>query len=192
MQQIQTVDVSQLAQVTPDNIYVGMPVIVLHPDDGSYMEGVIDGEDFEFYKKSWEDCTDLIDMAVWVGPTADPDNSVNYEFALSHLRVKPDTTDAQKEYILCAAVWWDDGINTYVHQPINVKTGFVVTGRRHHNCFTTKAMLAGINAFKNLKPIQGFLTNTNRFVDRIEASVIAYHAKQIESMVPELKSEDLY
>ena len=48
------------------------------------------------------------------------------------------------EYILCSAIWIDDGVTTYVHQPKNIKQGFVVAGRRHHNCITTLAMLQGV------------------------------------------------
>lgn len=97
------------------------------------------------------------------------------------------------EYIICAAIWFDDGIDTYVHQPKNIKTGFVVCGRRHHNCFTTIAMLAGIRKErKYLNEVQGFLTNTDRFVDREEAAQIALNAHQIEFEKKSLYSEDLY
>jgi len=41
-----------------------------------------------------------------------------------------------KEYILCAAIWCNDG-KKHVHQPRNVPKGFVIGGRRHHNCFIT-------------------------------------------------------
>lgn len=98
-----------------------------------------------------------------------------------------------KEYILCAAIHYDDG-NVYVHQPKNIKTGFVVAGRRHHNCFTTVAILRDGKPYSGVNKIQGFLTNTDRFVDRIEAYEIAKEAKQLlnESSKPPLMSEDLY
>lgn len=97
------------------------------------------------------------------------------------------------ERILCAAIWFDDGIGSYVHQPKNIKTGFVVCGRRHHNCFTTVAMISGIKKErKYINEIQGFLTNTDMFVDREEAAKIALDANQITIKKKELYSEDLY
>lgn len=41
-----------------------------------------------------------------------------------------------KEYILCASIHFDDG-KVHEHQPKNIKTGFVVCGRRHHNYYNT-------------------------------------------------------
>jgi len=38
------------------------------------------------------------------------------------------------EYVICAANHFNDG-KQYEHQPKNIKQGFIVTGRRHHNCF---------------------------------------------------------
>ena len=48
------------------------------------------------------------------------------------------------ERILCAAIWYNDG-KKHVHQPINIETGFVICGRRHHNCI-------GIADIFGLKP----------------------------------------
>ena len=97
------------------------------------------------------------------------------------------------EYIICAAIWFDDGIDTYVHQPKNIKTGFVVSGRRHHNCFTTIAMLTGPRKDrKYLKEEQGFLTSKDRFVDRKEAGEIAFKVGQTTDLRTCLFSEDLY
>lgn len=108
-----------------------------------------------------------------------------------------------KEFILCAANFYDDGVER-VHQPVNVKTGFVVCGRRHHNCINTFAMIVGFPYSKRAHEIQdteiqGFLTNTNRFVDRKEAFEIAKNADQIigpnkgqDDNHIGLTSEDLY
>lgn len=105
-----------------------------------------------------------------------------------------------KEYILCAAIWFDDGGKDYVHQPKNITSGYVVCGRRHHNCFTIRAMLQGPkNERSNEDHIQGFLTNLDRFVDRKEAYKIAFENDQIigpnkgrsENSIG-LTSEDLY
>ncbi len=109
----------------------------------------------------------------------------------------------QLEYILCSANFYDDGVN-HVHAPKNIQQGFVVCGRRHHNCIETFAMIVGFpytdegHAIYRTE-IQGFLTNTNRFVDRKEAYKIAFAADQIkgpnkgysENSIG-LTSEDLY
>lgn len=104
----------------------------------------------------------------------------------------------KKEYILCSAIWYDDG-ETYPNQPKHIAKGFVICGRRHHNCITSisiikdeqhKAKLVGRDA-------QGFLTNTNRFVNRAEAYEIARDAGQLllgdyQTKPYMLTSEDLY
>ena len=102
-----------------------------------------------------------------------------------------------KEYILCSAIWFNDNIN-HEHQPINIPKGFVICGRRHHNCFITAFIL---NGEKNLtskirkakgKIIQGYLTNLDIFVDRKEAGNVAFKARQIQKETDCLMSEDLY
>lgn len=101
------------------------------------------------------------------------------------------------EYILCSAVWANDG-KSYEHQPKNILKGFVICGRRHHNCLITAFIL---NGEKNLtskineangKIIQGFLTNLDKFVDRKEAGKLAFEATQISDKTDCLMSEDLY
>jgi hypothetical protein len=88
-----------------------------------------------------------------------------------------------KEYILCASNWYNDG-EKHTHAPINVHRGFVVCGRRHHNCIDIFAMIVGFpyddkgNRIHRTE-VQGFLTNTNRFVSRKEALIIATEAKQL-------------
>ena len=93
-----------------------------------------------------------------------------------------------KEYILCASIHFDDG-KEHSHQPKNIETGFVVCGRRHHNCYTSLQAIAetlGIADEKALKlieragrDVQGFITNHDRHVDRKEAYLIAKEANQI-------------
>lgn len=105
-----------------------------------------------------------------------------------------------KEFILCAANHYDDGVE-YAHSPINIKTGFVVCGRRHFNCIAIFAKMVGFPYDENgLKLMnteeQGFITNTNRWVDRLEALKIAKEANQIITEYANenlgLFSEDLY
>lgn len=98
-----------------------------------------------------------------------------------------------EEFILCAAIWIDDGGKDYVHQPKNIEQGFIVAGRRHHNCFTTLAMLQGLKKERsNKNEVQGFITSLDRFVDRQEGAAIAFDAGQINENKQTLYSEDLY
>lgn len=102
----------------------------------------------------------------------------------------------KKEYILCAAIWFDDG-KKHVHQPKNVETGLVLCGWRHHCIFPQtggvlhEMPLQSERVKEGIKETQGFLTNLNRFVDRDEAGRIAYAACQV-GYVKQLFSEDLY
>lgn len=99
-------------------------------------------------------------------------------------------------YIICAATWFKDDIK-HEHQPINIETGLVVCGRRHHNCYLTAFELNGGKKIEglneiNAKAIQGFLTSDDRFVNRKEGGEIAFNAGQINKLTKCLFSEDLY
>lgn len=100
--------------------------------------------------------------------------------------------EQEKEYILCAAIWFHDG-KVHEHQPKNVNNGFVVTGRRHHNCYMTMAVIRGEDVKRIIFPkeVQGFITNLDRFVDRKEGGEIAFKANQ-SKQTECLFSEDLY
>lgn len=107
-------------------------------------------------------------------------------------------TSGNKEYILCSAIYYDDG-KEHVHQPKNITIGIVVAGRRHHNCITTLSSLIGADYDKKLagRDGQGFITNTDRFVSRKEAYVIAKEAGQLLHNMHDktnliLVSEDLW
>lgn len=107
--------------------------------------------------------------------------------------------------IICAAVHVRDN-KKYVHQPINIDTGYVICGRRHHNCFMSYSILSErwytgivktLRSWRILKrkprnTKQGFVTSDNRFVTREEAGLIAFNAKQISKPTNFLFSEDLY
>lgn len=107
------------------------------------------------------------------------------------------------EKIICSAIWFQTGV-AYVHQPKNIEAGYVICGRRHHNCFATKmAVMDETNTLSLVertdlacKPpiVQGFLTNTDRFVDRKEAFLIAKKAGQLllEKKNETLFSEDIF
>lgn len=93
-----------------------------------------------------------------------------------------------KEYILCAAIWFKDG-KEHPHQPRNIKSGFVICGRRHHNIFVIASM---IDKDLHKDSSQGFLTSEDRFLDRYEAAELAMSRKQIGKETNLLFSEDLY
>jgi hypothetical protein len=98
--------------------------------------------------------------------------------------------DKNKEYILCAAMYYDDGTK-WAHQPKNIDKGLVICGRRHHNCFVGLNEILGPGRDKS-KVIQGFMTNKDRFVDRQEAAKIAYECGQTKKNEETLLSECLY
>lgn len=108
------------------------------------------------------------------------------------------TTEVQ-ERLLCAAIHFDDG-KKHELQPPNIETGIVICGWRHPNCFAIYRALcpnrshAKQRVEAGLVEMQGFLTSTGRFVDRMTAAQIARDANQIEYMkrLRSLMSEDLY
>lgn len=109
-----------------------------------------------------------------------------------------------KEYILCAAIWYNDGQYHKGNSCPNVETGVVLMGHRHYNIISL--MPTGRDYLKdhpernllgmdNFEPIQGFVTSTGRFVDRKEGVEIAFAAGQVDEKVlnsGRLMSEDLY
>ena len=106
----------------------------------------------------------------------------------------------KKEYILCAAIWYKDIPLQKVIDgvlPKNCDRGLVVLGHRHGQCMWTMSSLTGLRSVTNAEDgvgeyEQGFLTNTNRFVDREEGGQIAFVAGQTEDLRTTLFSEDLY
>ena len=103
------------------------------------------------------------------------------------------------ERILCAAIWYKDD-KPHIHQPKNIESGYVMCGRRHHNIITLHFDLSGKSTKRS--DIQGFITDTDRFVDRYEGGQIAFKSGQIQwtndkpitepLISEELYSEDLY
>ena len=126
------------------------------------------------------------------------------------------------EYILCAAVHYDNGLKYKSHDKFGIETGFVIAGWRHPyvasvlptNPYYIKNLFdkedkERIQKYEELNvkygwqeesltrcdTVQGFLTNTGRFVNRKEAFEIALNAGQITEdcgYCGELFSEDLY
>lgn len=106
------------------------------------------------------------------------------------------------EKILCSAIWFNDGTK-HPHQPRNIEEGFVVCGRRHHNCYALvqsigkalgydKTLIVKKGISLERREIQGFLTDKDRFVDREEASAIALESGQINKALSKLYSEDIW
>lgn len=89
-----------------------------------------------------------------------------------------------KEYILCAAIHCDDK-KVHREQPDNITSGFIVSGRRHSDCYAVIDALVGVDDYLktidvvNHRDHQGFITNLNRYVNRHEGWNIAKSAGQI-------------
>ena len=106
------------------------------------------------------------------------------------------TKEDTLERILFAAIWYRYG-KKYEHQPVNIDTGLVICGRRHHNCFAT--LLGLLGSIEGNKLVgqrgQGFITNKDRYVDRMKGFLIAKSAGQLLLQIDGdniLTSEDLY
>lgn len=99
-----------------------------------------------------------------------------------------------EEKIICSAVLIEDGKEHNLSNVRNKRTGFVVCGRRHGDCYKIIFSLIDQHEPKNM--YDGFLTNFNRWVDRKEGFLIAKKQGQIQPRSEEqgdiLFSEDLY
>jgi hypothetical protein len=96
-----------------------------------------------------------------------------------------------KEFILCAAIWINDG-EKHEQQPENIETGFVICGRRHNNCYQTIKSLTNQTpnerigdlikslSAEELRKHQGFITSLDRYVDRKEGWKIAVANNQVQ------------
>lgn len=107
----------------------------------------------------------------------------------------------QKEFILCAAIWINDGLK-HSQQPVNIESGFVICGRRHNNCYQTIQSLTDKspnerigNLLKSMsieeqRKHQGFITSIDRYVDRKEGWRIAKENNQIQFGLKASENED--
>jgi hypothetical protein len=104
------------------------------------------------------------------------------------------------ERIYSAAIWYMDlDLPTVKYRPENITKGVVIEGHRHADIIRTLLNLTGLRTVENGEnaagtSIQGFVTNKNRFVNRVEGKVIAKNANQLieETGFNELYSEDIY
>lgn len=113
----------------------------------------------------------------------------------------------KREYVLCAAIHYDNGLKYVFQSKYGIETGFVICGYRHpyiadilptNPYFLEKVFEDGIDKeqiqkYEELKvkygwqegdlfrckTVQGFITSKGRFVNRKEAYKIALAAKQI-------------
>lgn len=97
-----------------------------------------------------------------------------------------------KEQVICSAIWFTE-IERASHRPINTPGGVVVCGHRHGHCISQILPLTGERMYKLGDHIQGFLTNKNRFVDRVEGGKIwMENGGKLEYSKTLLYSEDIY
>ena len=96
-----------------------------------------------------------------------------------------------KEYILCSAYHMKEEEKMHGHTCSNIDFGYVVAGFRHCDCISLIAKLTGKRMCEH-SYVSGFLTSSNRFVNRVEAMKIAFCSGQIKEQKKELYSEDLY
>lgn len=105
------------------------------------------------------------------------------------------------EKIICSAIWYKelelkrpDVLEPKNYRPNNCDRGIVFCGWRHPNCLYQMVAVMGLKNYEAGDSEEGFLTNKNRFVDRIGGAKIALEAKQITELRygKQLYSEDLY
>jgi hypothetical protein len=99
-------------------------------------------------------------------------------------------------YLLCSAIWYKD-LPTMRLLPKNCDKGIVLCGWRHGNIIAQMEAMMGLRTVVNGENSvgeyeQGFLTNDNRFVARVEAADIAFKSGQIKIKKNYLFSEDLW
>lgn len=91
--------------------------------------------------------------------------------------------DNSKEYVLCAAYWYkieDEKLSPRGFIAQNISTGIVIGQFRHCNVIHNFRKATGIRTCEaEVDYVDGFLTSKGNFVDRIQASEIAYNAGQI-------------
>lgn len=98
----------------------------------------------------------------------------------------------KEEQIVCASIWLKDTERAF-HRPINTPGGVVISGFRHGDCISQIVALTGKRLFEHGEHIQGFLTNTNRFVDRKEgAEIWIKNGGTLNHSKDKLYSEDIY
>ena len=108
-------------------------------------------------------------------------------------RLEAHLNNGKTEYVMCAANYWNDGID-HLYQPYNIDKGFIVGGWRHPNVGQSYMAIADkkVKFWDNCT--QGFLTTKNRFLTREEALTLVWDNGQLTRPIigGELTSEDLW
>lgn len=82
------------------------------------------------------------------------------------------------------------GKERILHAAFKTKSGYVVTGKCHGDCFW-KGRNMGLEMSSKAQD-QGFVTSKGRYVNREKAALIAKRAGQIDTMKAALISEDIW
>lgn len=95
---------------------------------------------------------------------------------------------SKQEKVVCAAIKieWFDGYRKGSTEFLGIDYKIIRTDAVYEMFF---------DDYKFLSEVMGFITNKNRFVDPVEATEIAYNARQLSRTLREgtpLKPEDLY
>ena len=99
----------------------------------------------------------------------------------------------KEEKILCAAIWFKDINPRAIHRPKNTPGGVVLCGFRHGDVISQLSATTKLRMSEAGNSIQGFLTNHNRFVDRVEgAKIFIETGGELKHHKTKLFSEDLY
>lgn len=111
---------------------------------------------------------------------------------IDQMRLNTHMVNGKIEYVMCAANYYDDGMDHMV-KPFNIDKGFVVCGWRHPNAGEIY-MILNSTAKRWDHCIQGFLTTKNRFLTRSEALELVRETGQLIGPIigGELTSEDLW
>lgn len=118
--------------------------------------------------------------------------------------------DTSKEWILCAAIWYQDGTEAprgLIAQ--NIDSGVVIGQWRHGNCINVRSTNPLWNAkrlaerkgeipmitkyedtLEYFNYVDGFITSYGRFVDRWQGMEIAYEAGQVDEKRAKKKNYD--
>lgn len=86
--------------------------------------------------------------------------------------------DNSKEYVICAAIWYNNGAEAprgFIAQ--NISSGVVVGQWRHGNVINAYRQLTGN---PTTGEVQGFITSKGNFVDRWQGMKLAYEAGQVD------------
>lgn len=122
------------------------------------------------------------------------------EIGRAHPSDAAQVTPVEIERILCAANWYPNlefssdkrPPQLIYYLPVNVDKGVVFCAHRHLQCVWQMIMIFGLRQAEAGEERSGFLTNTNRWVDRNEAAIIAKNANQLLHPSTYLFSEDIY